>query len=52
MKSKKEILTSVRLSKDTAEKLKAIANRKETSIAAIVREAVVLFLENKSNVVQ
>ena len=49
MKAKKEILTSVRLSKDTAEKLKNIANRKETSIAALIREAVVLFLAKKSH---
>ena len=49
MKTKKEILTSVRLSKDTSDKLKKIADHRETSIAAVIREAVILFLAKKSN---
>lgn len=52
MKTRKEILTSVRLSKDTAEKLKSIANHRETSIAAVIREAVIVFLAKKSSEIQ
>lgn len=52
MKSKKEVLTTIRVTRETMEKLQRIANRKETSVAALVREAVIIFLAKKSNVIQ
>lgn len=49
---KKDILTSVRVTRGTMDKLRSIANREETSVAAIIRKAVVLFLSRKSDRVQ
>ena len=52
MKAKKEVLTSIRITRETMDKLQRIATRKETSVAALVREAVVIFLAKKSNGLQ
>lgn len=52
MKTKKEVLTSVRFSRETYARLKELANSKETTVAAIVREATVIFLSSKSNKIQ